>query len=61
VGLPARDAAGWTDAILGLLGDPDARAAMGRRGRELVEREYSLAALAPRLAALLRETAGRSG
>lgn len=60
VGLPARDLGAWTDAVLALMGDPDARGAMGRRGRDLVEREYSLAALAPRLATLLLETAGRS-
>jgi glycosyltransferase involved in cell wall biosynthesis len=53
VGLPAGSASAWKDALLGLAADPEARRAMGRRGRELVERDYSLRTLAPRLANIL--------
>jgi len=61
LGLAARDEAGWKDAVLSLASDGVARRAMGLTGRDVVERDYSLVVLAPRLADLLRTAAeGRS-
>src|SRR5271168_1056569 len=39
--VPARDIQGLADAIAALAGDPPRRAAMGRAGRALVEREFA--------------------
>ncbi len=53
-GYLAGDDAAWQDAMQRLTSDASLRQRMGRAGREQVEREYSLAAQAPRLAAVLR-------
>ena len=57
VGYAARDRDEWVDALSSLLVDPDRAAGMGRLGRAVVEAHYSLKALAPKLAALLRGVA----
>ena len=44
----------WTEALSELIADPAAAERMGMAGRELAVARYSVAALAPRLAALLR-------
>lgn len=48
----------WTEALVELLRDPDARRSMGETGRRLVEERYSVRALAPVLARELTQTAG---
>jgi glycosyltransferase involved in cell wall biosynthesis len=53
-GYLAADDAAWADALQRLVKDASLRQRMGSAGREQVEREYSLAAQAPRLAAVLR-------
>ncbi len=45
----------WVACIDGLLGDPSRAAALGAAARETVEARYSLRAVTPRLARLLRE------
>jgi len=50
--LPTTDAQ-WVEGIVKLAGDPDLRARMGRAGRNLVEREYSLERVADGWARLL--------
>ncbi len=47
----------WTDALELLLENPDQATAMGKAGREVVERHYSLNLLAPRLASFVRDIA----
>ncbi len=54
---PADDDA-WVEALLDLADDPEGRRRRGERGAELVRARYSVAATAPRLAALLRDVAG---
>jgi hypothetical protein len=49
----------WTAMLDGLLADPARCAALGRAGRDLVVRRYSLEAVVPIVAAALREAAGR--
>jgi glycosyltransferase involved in cell wall biosynthesis len=49
----------WVEALTALRDDPGRRIRMGEAGRARVEREYSLQVNAPRLAALLRDAAGR--
>lgn len=49
----------WTAALERLAGDAALRRRMGDAGRARVEDRYSLAATAPKLTALLRETARR--
>lgn len=51
----------WAEALSVLSADPELRARMGRAGRALVEREYSLASQVPRVAAVLRRAAGKDG
>lgn len=58
VGLSARSSDEWTDAITMLLRDRDAAAQMGRTGRAVVESFYSVSALAPRFASILKGVAG---
>jgi glycosyltransferase involved in cell wall biosynthesis len=53
LGLPARSIDEWTGALCGLLADRDAAERMGSAGRAVAMR-YSVTALAPRLAELLR-------
>lgn len=48
----------WRAALDELIGDPALRRRMGTAGRQVAERDYSLAAHAPRLVALLRRAAG---
>lgn len=44
----------WAEALKKLLDSPRLREELGRNGRRLVEQEFSLRAVAPRLAAVLR-------
>ena len=44
--VPARDAPAMAEAILRLLGEPQRAAEMGRKGRRLVEKKYSLDTIA---------------
>jgi glycosyltransferase involved in cell wall biosynthesis len=53
-GLPACTTAEWVDAVDFLLKWPERACAMGSTGRGIVLRDYSVEALAPRLASLLR-------
>ncbi|MBY0279290.1 glycosyltransferase [Candidatus Binatia bacterium] len=57
-GLAATTPDDWVDAIDSLLRDPDSADRCGARGRAIVEERFSVRALAPRLASLLREVAG---
>lgn len=50
----------WVDALDRLIQDGELRGSFGRRGRERVERLYSLRVHAPRLAAVLRRSADRA-
>lgn len=54
-GIFARSPREWEEGIAGLLDSPERRETMGLSGRRLVEEKYSLAVVAPRFAALLRE------
>ncbi len=56
-GLGARTPREWGDALAALLADADLRARLGQAGRERVDRHYSLRAVTPRIAALLRQAA----
>lgn len=58
-GLLAASDGQWLDALERLVADDALRRRMGRAGREIAEREYSVQAVSPRLAALLREAARR--
>jgi glycosyltransferase involved in cell wall biosynthesis len=53
--VPARNAKALAEAIGCLLLDPEARAAMGRAGREMVVREYSVSRIAGETLAWYRE------
>jgi len=55
-GFGARTKAEWTDALERILSSP-AGGAMGAAGRQLVERDYSLSALSPRMAGILTAVA----
>lgn len=57
--VPPRDAPALADAIGRLLADPDLRAAMGRRGRELVEAQFSEERVVAQTLALYRELTGQ--
>jgi glycosyltransferase involved in cell wall biosynthesis len=57
VGLAAETIDEWTEALSALLADRGAAERMGAAGRELAVTRYSVAALAPRLAGLLRRLA----
>ena len=54
-GYLAGTSAEWESALLRILDDPDRAREMGRHGRALVEREYSLDSAAPQLSALIEE------
>jgi glycosyltransferase involved in cell wall biosynthesis len=54
LGLAAGDHAEWVEAISTILSDRRAAEELGAAGRAVVERHYSLGALAPRLAQLIR-------
>lgn len=57
-GFLASTEAEWREALERLIGDASLRARMGKNGRALAERSYSLAVHAPRLIALFREIVG---
>ena len=57
-GLLASTEAEWRSALERLRDDQPLRDRMGRAGRARVESEYSVTAVAPRLAELLRRAAG---
>ena len=57
LGLAARTHQAWVEALSSLLADRAAAARMGGAGRALAERRYSVLALAPQLADLLRRLA----
>lgn len=61
VGLAARNDGEWVDRIDWLLSHQEHAVQMGANGRQLVEEEYSLSTLAPKLAGMLREIAGAAG
>jgi glycosyltransferase involved in cell wall biosynthesis len=54
VGLPATTEDEWVDALLTLYRDRDRADALGRRGRELAERTFSVPVIAIQLAAAMR-------
>jgi glycosyltransferase involved in cell wall biosynthesis len=56
-GLAATTISEWTEALCSLLSDRDAALRMGITGRELAVANYSVSALAPRFAALIRRLA----
>lgn len=56
-GYLATDHASWVDALMRLRDDAGLRDAMGRSGREKVERQYCLQIMAPKMAALLKSAA----
>jgi len=58
-GLYARTHEDWVEGLGGLIRDPSLRMRLGAAGRATVEKEYSAAVHAPRLAGLLRELAAR--
>lgn len=58
VGFGATSVADWEDALETLLTDRTAAAEMGRKGRRVVEEEFSVRALSPRLARILKSAAG---
>lgn len=58
-GFHASDAEGWADAVGRLLSDPELRTSMSVRGREFVEREYSVRALKDSFVRAIRDAAER--
>jgi glycosyltransferase involved in cell wall biosynthesis len=54
-GFLARTADDWAHALKRLLIDPDLRSRLGRAGRATVERSYSAAVVAPRVAEIFRK------
>lgn len=60
-GFSATTVEGWGAALARLRDDREAGKAMGKRGRELVEKTYCLQVTAPRLAQLLHEVASIGG
>jgi glycosyltransferase involved in cell wall biosynthesis len=60
IGYAARTTDEWIDALESILADADLRSAMGATGREVAVRDYSVKALAPRLAGILRSSAERA-
>lgn len=58
-GFLASGADEWYEALALLLSDAEQRAEMGRRGRAIVEERYCMQVTAPKLAAMLRQVAGK--
>lgn len=58
-GLLAGSPAAWKETLAALLTRADLRAALGPRGRQVIERQYSLAVVAPTLVDVFRQVAGR--
>ncbi len=56
VGFAATDTGQWLDAFRQLFASPELRRSMGQRGRQLVERQFSVEANAPRLEQVLIES-----
>jgi glycosyltransferase involved in cell wall biosynthesis len=56
-GLLASSEEEWREALTRLIGDPPLRERLGKAGRDLAERSYSLASQAPRLVELFRSVA----
>jgi glycosyltransferase involved in cell wall biosynthesis len=54
-GFLARDAGEWEERLVRYLGNPALRVEHGARGRERIERDYSLRAWAPRFADVVEE------
>ncbi|MBW7995582.1 MAG: glycosyltransferase family 4 protein [Candidatus Glassbacteria bacterium] len=48
----------WTETIIRLAGDPELRSAVGTAGRSVIEENFSLQAVQPRLLRIIREAAG---
>jgi glycosyltransferase involved in cell wall biosynthesis len=60
-GFHAATDAEWEEAVVRLLGDPGERQRMGAAGRALVEAEYAVEVLAPRLVAAIRRAVPAGG
>jgi glycosyltransferase involved in cell wall biosynthesis len=58
-GLLAESEREWVEALRFVCDNPTESAGMGRAGREMVEKEYCLQVMGPRLSLLLREAAER--
>jgi glycosyltransferase involved in cell wall biosynthesis len=58
-GFLAKTTNDWIEHISALVQNPELRQSFGRRGRELVERKYSLDQFAAGYIDLIREVAGR--
>jgi glycosyltransferase involved in cell wall biosynthesis len=54
VGLAAATEDEWVEALLTLYRDRDESRRLGRNGRDLAERSFSIPVIAPQLAALMR-------
>jgi len=54
-GFPAQTESDWVDALSWLLDNPDAAANMGKDGRRIIEENYSLSVLSPKLANYLKK------
>ena len=61
LGIGATRADDWVESLSFLLAEPDFAVRMGTLGREIAVTNFSLRALAPRLAAELKKAAGLSG
>lgn len=59
-GLLVTDNSEWSASLAMLAGDRELRRKMGERGRQKVERSYSLGSVVPRLLELMEKTASRS-
>ena len=57
--VPAGDAGALTSALRGLVGDPERRAALGSRAREVAVSRYSLADVNARIIAVLEQVSAR--
>ena len=58
-GFWAQNEAQWEDCLLKLIEEKELRKKMGLKGREIVEKNYSLEVSAPRLLSVLKEVADR--